>query len=59
MTLYRNKYNLRYYRVRRGGVSYSKDGIIWWPSTFTERNLSDNPNIFEVVEAPTVTLEKK
>lgn len=59
MTLYRNKYNLRYYRVRRGRVSYTKDGIIWWPSTFTARNLSDNPNIFEVVETPAVTLENK
>lgn len=59
MTLYRNKYNLRYYRVRRGRVSYSKDGVIWWPSILTEGNLSDNPNVFEVVETPSVTLENK
>jgi hypothetical protein len=59
MTLYRNKYNLQYYRVIQGRVSYSKDTIVWWPSMFTARKLLDYPNIFEVVEHTPITLENK
>lgn len=59
MTLYRNMFNLQYYRVGDGWVSTSKDTIVWWPSVFTEWNLSGNPDIFMVVEPPSVTLENK
>lgn len=59
MILYRNKSNLQYYRARGGQVFTSKDTIVWWPSVFTEWNLSDYTDIFEVVEPPSVTLENK
>ena len=59
MTLYRNMFNLQYYRARGGQVFTSKDAIVWWPSVFTVWNLSDNPDIFVVVEHPSVTLENK
>jgi hypothetical protein len=54
MILYRNKYNLRYYRVRKGRVYYSRDRVVWCPSVFTVGNVLNSPDIFKIV-----TLENK
>lgn len=59
MTLYRNKYNSLYYRVIQGRVSYSKDTIVWRPTVISTSDLSRNPNIFELVGPPSITLENK
>ena len=59
MTLYRNTQNLQYYRVRKGMVYVPRDTIVWRPSVFTEQNLLNWPDIFAVVEPPSVTLENK
>lgn len=59
MTLYRNTQNQQYYRVRKGKVYGSRDTIVWRPSVFTEQNLLNWPDIFVVVEPPSITLENK
>lgn len=59
MTLYRNKRNRKYYRATGGKVFTSKDTIVWWPSVFTEKNLLDYADTFEVVEPPYISLENK
>lgn len=59
MTLYRNTRNQQYYRARGGQVFTSKDTIVWWPSVFTEQNFLDWPDLFVIVEPPSITLENK
>ena len=59
MTLYRNMFNLRYYRVKGGKVYTPMDAVVWRPSVFTGWDILHNPNIFVAVEPPSVTLENK